>query len=131
MAFTYDDTLATDRDKVRFWVQDTCKDSGPRPGDSNFSDAEINGLVTTYGSWQRAVYAALTILANAWRRYPNFRTESGFSLNRTDIANGYQKAAADWATQYGIPTALRGSTAGYASVTRVDGYSNEEDNLTA
>lgn len=130
MAFTYVDTLVTDRDKVRLWVQDTCKDAGPKPGDGNFTDAEIAGLIAAYGSWQRAVYAALTILANAWRKYPNFRTESGFSLNRTDIADGYQKQAQDWAKQYGIPTTLRGSTAGYAAITRVDGYSTEEDNLT-
>lgn len=130
MAVTYDDTLATDRDKVRFWMQDTVENSGPKPSDGNFSDDEIAGLVTTYGSWQRAVYAALTILANAWRRYPDFRTESGFSVSRTDIADGYHKQALDWAKQYGIPTALRGTTAGYAAVTRVDGYSDDEDNLT-
>ena len=130
MAFTYVGDLSTDRDKVRFWVQDTADGSGPKPSDANFTDAEIDGLVSTYGSWQRAVYAALTVLATSWRRFPNFRTESGFSLNRSDIADGYQKMALDWARQYGIPTTMAGSTAGYAAMTRVDGYSDDVDNQT-
>ena len=130
MAFTYVGDLSTDRDKVRFWLQDTTSGSGPKPSDGNFTDAEIDGLVTTYGSWQRAVYAGLTVLAPAWRRLPDFRTESGFSLNRTDIADGYHKLAQDWAKQYGIPTSLTGSSAGYAAMTRVDGYSDDVDNQT-
>lgn len=130
MAFTYVGDLSTDRDKVRFWVQDTASGSGPKPSDENFTDAEIDGLVSTYGSWQQAVYAALTVLATSWRRFPNFRTESGFSLNRSDIADGYQKMALDWARQYGIPTTMTGSTAGYTAMTRVDGYSSDVDNQT-
>jgi hypothetical protein len=130
MAITYDDTLTTDRDKVRFWLQDTVSGSGPKPSDGNFSDDELTGLIATYGSWQRAVYAGLTVLANAWRRFPNFRTESGFQVDRTDIADGYQKQALDWARQYGLPTSMTGSSAGYAAMTRVDGYSDDVDNLT-
>ena len=130
MAFTYDDSLTGNRDKVRFWVQDTVENGGPKPSDANFTDAEIDGLIAAYGSWQRGVYAALMALATAWRRFPDFRTESGFSVNRTDIADGYQKQALDWAKQYGLPTTLTGSQAGYAATTRVDGYSDDVDNLT-
>lgn len=130
MAFTYNDNLSADRDKVRFQLQDTCEGGGPKPNDGNFTDAEIDGLVSTYGSWTRAVYAGLLILATAWRRYPDFRTESGFSLSRTDIADGYAAQAKDWAAQYGIPTSLVGSTAGSAAVTRVDEYSSDIDNMT-
>lgn len=130
MAFTYAGTLATNRDRVRFYLNDITAGSGPRPGDANFTDAEIDGLITAYGSWQRAVYAGLMALATAWRRYPDFRTESGFSVNRTDIADGYHKQAQDWAKTYGLPTALVGSTAGSAAITRVDGYSDDVDNQT-
>jgi hypothetical protein len=131
MAFTYVGDLSTDRDKVRFWLQDTEASNGPKPSDGNFSDAEIDGLVATYGSWQRAVYAGLMVLSTAWRRFPDFRTESGFSVNRTDIADGYHQQALDWAKQYGIPTGLTGSQMGYAAMTRVDGYSDDVDNQTA
>lgn len=130
MAFTYIGDLSTNRDKVRFWIQDTASGAGPKPSDGNFTDAEIDGMVATYGSWQRAVYAALMVLATSWRRFPDFRTESGFSLNRTDIADGFHKQAMDWAKQYGIPTSLTGSTAGYQPTTRVDGYSDDVDNQT-
>lgn len=130
MAFTYIGDLSTNRDKVRFHLQDTTSGSGPKPSDGNFTDAEIDGLIASFGSWQRAVYAGFTVLESAWRRFPNFRTESGFSVNRTDIADGYHKQAMDWARQYGLPTGLIGSSAGYAGMTRVDGYSDDVDNLT-
>ena len=58
MAFTYLGTLATDRDKARFYLRDVKEDSGPRPADANFSDAETDGLITVEGSWQRAVAAS-------------------------------------------------------------------------
>lgn len=130
MAFTYVGDLSTDRDKVRFWLNDTTSGSGPKPSDGNFTDAEIDGLIAAFGNWQRGVYAGLLALESAWRRFPNFRTESGFSVNRTDIADGYHKQAMDWARQYGVPTSLAGSSAGYAATTRVDGYSDDVDNLT-
>lgn len=127
MAFTYDDTLTTDLAKVRFHLGDTVSGTGPKPGDGNFTDAELGGLVTMSGSWQRAVYAALMSLASQWRRYPTFRTESGFALNNTDIAKGYHDQAIDWARKYGIPTAGVSGTTGSAAVTRVDGYSSDID----
>lgn len=130
MAITYVGDLTTDRDKVRFWLQDTEDGNGPKPNDANFTDAEIDGLVVAYGSWQRAVYAGLMALATAWRRFPDFRTESGFSVNRTDIADGYHQQALDWAKMYGLPTALVAGSAGSAAVTRVDAYSSDVDNQT-
>ena len=130
MAFTYIGDLSTNRDRVRFWVQDTISGSGPKPSDGNFTDAEIDGMVTAFGTWQRAVDAALMALASSWRRFPDFRTESGFSLNRTDIADGFHKQAMDWAKQYGIPPSLAGSSMGYQPMTRVDGYSDDVDNQT-
>ena len=128
MAFTYVGDLSTNRDKVRFWVQDTVSGSGPKPSDGNFTDAEIDGMIAAFGSWQRAVYAGFVALSVAWRRYPDFRTESGFTLNRTDIADGFHKQAMDWAKQYGIPSSLTGSSMGFQPMTRVDGYSEDVDN---
>lgn len=54
MAFTYSDSMSTDRDKVRFAFADTVA-----PG--KLSDAEVSALLLITGSWQGA--AAL-----AWRR---------------------------------------------------------------
>ncbi len=127
MAFTYVDSLATDRDRVRFAIQDTTSGGGPKPADANFSDAEISGLITNEGSWQRAVAGAFEALEAAWRRYPNFST-TGLSVNRTAIADGYATKAATWRRTYGAPSTAR---AGSRSVTRQDGYSSDLDNVTA
>jgi len=124
MAFTYDDALSTSRDKVRFYLQDTIEDSGPKPGDGNFSDDEIDGLITAEGSWQKAVAAGFETLASAWRRYPNFSAD-GLRLDRSAIANGYAADAKEWRKRYGYAT----TNAGYTATTRVDAYSDDVDNM--
>ena len=102
MAFTYLGTLATDRDKVRFNLSDTVEDAGPRPADANFSDAEIDGLISQEGTWQCAVAAGFRRLAAEWRRYPSFKAD-GLSLNRSDIAKGFEADAAQWALDFPRP----------------------------
>jgi hypothetical protein len=124
MAFTYVGDLSTDLDKVRFYLQDTVEDSGPKPGDGNFTDAELQGLVDEEGSWQRAVAAGLETLAAVWRRHPSFKAD-GLSVSRSDIADGYAEQAASWRAKHGGVTAGAGTRA----VTRVDGYSDDVDNV--
>ena len=102
MAFTYSDALATDRDKVRFYLGDVVDGAGPRPADGNFSDAEIAGLITAEGCWQRAVAAGFERLDAEWTRYPTFKAD-GLSLNRSDIATGYRAQAAKWRADFPIP----------------------------
>jgi hypothetical protein len=128
---TYDDALSTDKDKVRFYIQDITAGAGPKPSDGNFSDDEIAGLVTAEGSWQRAVAGAFEALESAWRRYPNFSAD-GLSVNRSDIANGYAQKAAAWRKQYGTAGSSGTSTTrtGSRAVTRRDGYSSDLDNVT-
>ncbi len=122
MAFTYTDTLTSSADKVRFYLQDTVEDSGPKPADANFSDNEIAGLITAEGSWGKAVAAGFEALAAAWRRYPTFQAD-GLRLDRTAIADGYDKKALEWRKRYGVA----GTTAGARTPTRVDGYSQDVD----
>lgn len=125
MAFTYVGDLSTSRDKVRFYLQDIVSGSGPKPSDGNFTDAEIDGLVTAEGSWQRAVAAGFETLASSWMRYPNFRVDD-HQVNRTDIAKGYATQAQEWRRKYGAS----GGGAGSRAVTRIDGYSSDVDNQT-
>jgi len=99
MAFTYLGTLATDRDRVRFSLNDVTDGSGPRPADANFTDAEIDGLITLEGSWQGAVGAGFERLAAEWVRYPSFEAD-GLSLNRSDIAKGYATQAQQWRKEF-------------------------------
>jgi len=125
MTVTYDPTLSASRDRVRFWLQDTTEDAGPLPSDANFSDEEITGLISAEGSWQKAVAAGFETLATAWRRYPTFKAD-GLTLNRSDIADGFDAKAREWRRRYGTS----GGGAGSRAVTRVDGYSDDVDNVT-
>lgn len=125
MSFTYAGDMSTSLEKVRFHLQDTVSGSGPKPSDGNFTDAELSGLITAEGSWQRAVAAGFEVLAAAWMRYPSFRTEA-LGLNRSDIAKGYQEQAAKWRKRYGTSS----GTAAARAVTRADAYSSEYDTVT-
>ncbi len=124
MAFTYAGDLSSDREKVRFYLQDAVSGSGPKPADANFTDEELDGLITAEGSWQRAVAAGFETLAAAWRRYPTFKAD-GLSLNRSDIAKGYSTQAKEWRRKYGGS----GGGAGSRAVTRADGYSDDISNV--
>lgn len=124
MTIAYTDTLLTDRDKIRFYLQDVTDGSGPLPDDANFSDNEIAGLVLAEGSWQRGVAAGFETLAAAWRRYPTFKAD-GLVLNRSDIAKGYTTQAKEWRRKYGGS----GGGAGSRAVTRADGYSDDITNV--
>ena len=119
MAFTYDDSLSADRDKVRRWLNDVTEDSGPLPDDSNFSDNEIAGLIDAEGTWQRAVAAGFEALAMAWARYPSFKAD-GLSLNRSDIAKRYQEQAEKWRADYGRTRGVN-----VAGIIKLDGYSDD------
>ena len=121
MAFTYLGDLSTNREKVRFYINDRTVDSGPRPSSANFSDAEIDGLITAEGgSWQRAVAAAFDVLAGEWAVYVD--TSIGprkQSLSQTAAA--FEKKAVRWRREHGLGATRAGSRA----VTRVDGYSDD------
>jgi benzoyl-CoA reductase/2-hydroxyglutaryl-CoA dehydratase subunit BcrC/BadD/HgdB len=100
MAFTYNDALSIDRDKVRFWLQDTAEGQGPKPSNANFTDAEIDALVTEEGTWQRATAAGFEILASAWQSETSFSVFNG-SFTRSDAAKGYREMAKEWRDKYG------------------------------
>lgn len=123
--FSYTDALSTDKDKVRFYIQDTVENDGPKPGEdsaTNFTDDEIAGLISEEGSWQRAVAAAFEILDAAWTPHPTFQ-DSGLSVSLSHTAMGYRQKAEDWRRQWGRTTSSSGSRV----VTRVDAFSSEYD----
>lgn len=122
MTFTYAGTLATDLDKIRFKVQDTTSGSGPKPNGGNFTDEEINGLLTMEGSINRTIAALYETLAMAWATYVDSQIgERRESLSQ--VADRYSKMAAEWRKEYGHGSVS--ISAGY--VTRSDGYSTDID----
>ena len=69
MAFNYDPT--TDIGKTRLEIGDTDFGAGVKPSGKNFTDAEIQLLLTREGTWGRAAAAACEILARHWSRIPD------------------------------------------------------------
>jgi hypothetical protein len=76
MTFTYNGTLVTDLDRIRFEIQDTVSSSGPKPGTgtaTNFTDEEINGALTIAGSVHATIGMLYKALWVAWARYVDTR----------------------------------------------------------
>ena len=130
MTVTYNGSLSTDKDKVRFYIGDKVVDAGPRPGDGNFTDSEIAGLITAEGSWERAIAAGFETLASEWIRYPSFQADN-FAISRSHIAKNYQAQAEYWRKRYG-PASLSDvfGSPGSNAITRVDAYSDDKDSET-
>ena len=119
MAFTYDGDLSTNLDKTRFYISDTVENSGPKPGSGNFTDAELGGLITAEGSYQKAVAAAFETLAGVWSQYVDISVGPRRQAYGQTAA-GYEKLAKTWRRRSGSA-----SGAGSRAVTRVDGYSDD------
>lgn len=125
MAFTYTDTLLTDRDVIRFTINDTVSSSGPRPGSgtaTNFTDNEIAGILTVEGTANRAIARCYEILAASWARYGL----SEIGPRKEDlkaVSKSYADLAKQWRSDYGYST----STITNGFVTRVDANSNDID----
>ena len=119
MTFTYEGNLSTDLDKTRFYVQDTVEDSGPKPGGSNFTDEEIEGVDDITGSWQRTVYALFQTLAAIWTHYVDI-TIGPRRESLSQVAKSYRDQAKAWAKEHNIMPGIQ-----VAGVIRVDGYSDD------
>jgi hypothetical protein len=121
MTLTYVGDLSTDLDKVRFYIGDTATSSGPLPSAGNFTDAELNGLITTAGSVNKAVSAAMAAISARWASYANI-TVGPRKEEYAAIAEAWAKRQQEWNAQYGVKLA---STASVAYVTRIDGWSDD------
>lgn len=122
MTFTYNGTLATDLDEIRFKIQDVTSGSGPLPGGTNFTDEEINGLLTHEGTVERTVAALYEALATRWSIYVDTRIGPR-DEKLSQVAERYQNLAAKQRDEYGYGSDTL--TTGF--VTRVDGYSDDID----
>lgn len=100
MAFTYIGDLSTDLDKIRFRIQDTVENSGPKPLNGNFTDEEINGLLTIEGTVGRTEAALYETLESAWANYID--TEIGSrDEKQSQVAKRYAAKAARARKDYG------------------------------
>lgn len=101
MAFTYDDSLATDRDKLRFLIGDT--DSA----NAQFSDGEIAYMNTKAGSPDFAAIGAARVLAAKYSRLADTSIET-VSVSHSQKAKAYLTLADALQSQYDQSAASSG-----------------------
>ena len=121
MALTYIGDLSTDLDKVRFYIGDTAASAGPLPSAANFTDAELNGVLSLTGTVNKSVSAAMGAIAARWASYANI-TVGPRREEYAAIADAWAKRKNDWDDEYSIHQVTTGSS---AYLTRVDGYSDD------
>ena len=86
MSFTYDSDLLADRDKIRFMIDDTDKAA------AQFSDEEIAGLLTIYGTPQMAAAAMADRLSARYGARPDISID-GASFGYKERAIFYRNLA--------------------------------------
>lgn len=103
MTFTYTGTLATDLDFIRFKIGDRTASSGPLPGTgtaTNFTDEEINGLLSEEGTKERTVAALYEMLGAAWARYVDSKIGPR-DEKLSQVSARYFALAKQWRDDYG------------------------------
>lgn len=100
MTFAYD--LTTDRGKVRLNLGDTQENAGPRPDKRNFSDAEIDYLLSAESSVIVAATAfGFEILASEWASFAISEREGEAQYDAKGMADVYSGLANDWRSKPG------------------------------
>lgn len=97
MAFSYDEALTDNSDKVRFSLGDTERDKGPRPDGRNFSDAEITHLLTAESDVVNAAIAfGFETLRDEWASFAVSEKEGDVSFDAKSVFEKFDKAAKQW-----------------------------------
>lgn len=124
MTFTYGGTLTDNTDRVRFEIGDVVENAGPRPHatSTNFSDGEIDSIVTEEGSWGPAAAKLMEVLANEWTAAAGAVSMADYREDYTARAEYFRKRSQDLRQQYG-----GGVTVVQYAPIRVDGFSDDVD----
>ncbi len=94
MTFTYNGTLATDLDTVRFWIGDTDEAS------AWLSDETITALLAAQGSVGGAVIAGIQYIIRKLST-PNFRAD-WLQVDNATARAGYEKMLAEMRREFGL-----------------------------
>lgn len=122
MGFTYIGDLSTDLDEIRFEIGDTVEDAGVKPGNSNYSDEEINGILAIEETVGATVARLYGNLASLWGKYVDSKIGPR-DEKLSQVAASYRALAKQWRDDY--PAASAGIAVGYLDFD-VD---QDEDNM--
>lgn len=118
MSFTYSYTDEPIIARVRLTIGDTVEGSGVLPDDKNFSDEEIQAVLTEVNnSIDATAYIFLRSLSNAWGHFADITIGP-----RKEALGGIGFHYAKRAEELGNQTGLSGKSFAVL-LTRVDGYS--------
>jgi hypothetical protein len=92
MSFTYLPGLSNDTSRIRVTIGDTTEGAGIRPGQANFSDEELAGLVTLHGNWQAAAIAAVNAARAQWASKASSINLGDYGETRRQVENLTQLA---------------------------------------
>ena len=87
MSFTYLPGLGNDTSRIRVTIGDTTEGAGIRPGQANFSDEELAGLIIIHGNWQAAAIAAVNAARAQWAVKASSISMGDYSESRQQVAN--------------------------------------------
>lgn len=103
MAFTYNPTLETDKDKVRFFIQDT------KENDAFFDDEEIQAMLIEYKNPRNCAIALCYTLSALFAGVPDTERVGPYSVDYKTLSDKYIKLAeALRAQQYRVLSGFSG-----------------------
>jgi len=124
MAFTYSDSIAIDRDKVRLRAGDTVENEGPRPDGRNFSDGELDFILTDEGSVTAALAQVFEILRAEWAQVFGSEREGEVVQQANDNVEYYTELAKAYRAR------ARTSGSGSITLSRDDAYTGSNSEYT-
>lgn len=122
MAFTFNATPTTDRDKLRLAIGDVTENDGPAPDHDNLSDAMLDFWLEVGGGVPGAAAMAFDHLAALWISRPIFGPGE-LSTIHVNLARDYQRMADLWRARSSDPD-VGASGVSVTSFTKSDGYTD-------
>lgn len=117
MTVTFDPTLATEKDQVRFHIGDTSPDG------AYIQDETIEYLLTTYGSVGGAVVSGIRYIITQLSK-PNFRLD-WMQVTNDEARKGYEAMLTEKQQEFGIGGAV--ATVNISQTHRADSYEQDAD----
>ena len=128
MSFTYDPTLATQRDQIRFELGDTqAAPAGILPNGANVPDETIDALIEQLGDKDHVIFNIAHQASAAWSKVPTSYNADGQSISRSDGSANWLNFARQKLTERQT-FASKTSDAGFGTVDlSLDGAGDNND----
>ena len=124
MAWTFNETPTTDRDRLRIIIGDTSFDDGPAPNRANLSDELLDFWLGEGGGVECAAALAFEHLSSLWISRPIFGPGE-LSTVHTNLSSKFADKAREWGARCNEPGA-GSAVISVTSFTKSDAYSDND-----